>query len=459
MRHLQTTRRRWLPVTVTVMLFALTLGACQDLLEVELPGSVTADALNNPLLAEVLVNSAEGDFECGFVDYMRFAGQWFEEFQNTSQSRPDALVGLRSALVGVYADPCASGTGPIWTTVQLPRQQAERAISFVRQWAANPNLTPAEVAAIADSSFLIAKARLYEAYSIQLLGEQFCGVTFNGGPEVSRDQAYDSAGVKFTEAIAKATESITANRRTTEATAVRNAAYVGRARSKLLRGNDMPGVVADALLVTAGFQYVATYDGSPARRRNRIHRINNRGNAMMPYRHYTGLTLNTTTGLHAVGSGRADPRVVVRIETFDEPRGTTRYRTQRKYIGDNAPIPFATWREARLMIAEADPTQALAIINQLRTSTQGLPAGVAASQWPLPTISQATWDALTPAQQITAVREERLRELWMQGTQAGDKIRWGYPAWEAVDEYGQQVGPGGCIPIPFLETAANKPLG
>ena len=121
------------------------------------------------------------------------------------------------------------------------------------------------------------------------------------------------------------------------------------------------------------------------------------------------------------------------------------------------------------MIAEVDPTQTLAIINQLRTTATGQAATITTTGWPLPTISAATWAAMTPAQQQTTVWEERRRELYMQGTQAGDKIRWAYPAWDAADEYGGSARDvtqiddpltttperPGCLPIPFLEKTSN----
>jgi hypothetical protein len=128
------------------------------------------------------------------------------------------------------------------------------------------------------------------------------------------------------------------------------------------------------------------------------------------------------------------------------------------------------------MIAEVDPTQTLAIINQLRTTTTGMAATIntlgtaGAAAFPLPVISAGTWAGMTPAQQQTTLWEERRRELYLQGTQAGDKIRWAYPAWDAADEYGGSLrdvtqiddplttGPEvaqGCIPIPFLEKTSN----
>ena len=40
-------------------------GACDNLLEVEVPGNVAADALNNPVLAEILVSGATALGYCG----------------------------------------------------------------------------------------------------------------------------------------------------------------------------------------------------------------------------------------------------------------------------------------------------------------------------------------------------------------------------------------------------------
>jgi hypothetical protein len=155
-------------------------------------------------------------------------------------------------------------------------------------------------------------------------------------------------------------------------------------------------------------------------------------------------------------------------------------RRQSKFANRAADIPFATWREARLMIAEVDPTQTLAIINNLRTVATGLPAGITLPAGGLPQISAATWAAMTPAQQQQTLWEERRRELWMQGTQPGDKIRTAWPAWDSQDEYSGALRDvttiddplttattypltagddrNGCIPIPYLERQSNAAL-
>jgi hypothetical protein len=479
-------------------LLALPASACEGLLDVDLPGSLTEEALKDPTLSETLVTSAVAEFECGFVDYMRYPGQWFEEWQNTSQSRPDALSQFRSQLVGVYADPCSSGTGPIWTTIQVPRLTAARAVEFIRYFGANGLYSPTN---LPDTTFLIAKARLFEGFSIQLLAEQFCAVTLTApsvldppasGGLVLREQAYDSAELKFTEAINYA--ATVTGARATEAAAVRNAALVGRARARLYQwqyaGGAAADVIADAGAVASGYQILSAYDDNPGRRRNRLFTSNNQGKSMMPYADYTSLRIaadgtNTLAGEPLKGTtGVADPRVNVSVAasvaTDPDGRGVFPMRRQLKFPNRAADIPFATWREARLMIAEVDPTQTLAIINQLRTVTTGLPAGITTTGWPLPTISAATWAAMTPAEQLVTIREERRRELWMQGQQPGDKIRWAYPAWDAQDEYSGALRDvttiddplttpttypltggddrNGCIPIPYLERNSNSAL-
>jgi hypothetical protein len=478
--------------------------ACEGLLEVDLPGSLTEDALKDPALSATLVTSVVTEFECGFVDYMRYPGQWFEEWQNSSQSRPDALSQFRSQLVGVYADPCASGTGPIWTTIQVPRVTAARAVEFIRLFASQGAYEPANSArfpgnTIPDTTFLIAKARMYEGYSVQLLAEQFCAVTLTApsvidppasGGLVTREAAYDSAEVKFTEAIDKI---LSIGSTAGDTGRVLNAARVGRARARLYQWQYSSGaaadVIADANAVSSGFQMLSAYEDNPARRRNRLFTSNNQGKAMHPYMDYTNLRIaadgTTTVGGEPLQgtAGVADPRVPVTIApnvaTDPDGRGVYPMRRQTKFANRAADIPFATWREARLMIAEVDPAQTLAIINQLRTVTTGLPAGITTTGWPLPQISAATWGAMSIAEQNQTFWEERRRELWMQGTQPGDKIRTEWPDWDSQDEYSGALrdvatiddpltiasnsanggdDPNGCIPIPYLERQSNAAL-
>src|SRR5687768_14665636 len=54
--------------------------ACSSLLDVDLPGRVPAEALDNPDIAPTLVQGAIADFECGFTGYVGGTGMLSGEF-------------------------------------------------------------------------------------------------------------------------------------------------------------------------------------------------------------------------------------------------------------------------------------------------------------------------------------------------------------------------------------------
>ena len=446
---------------VLVALLAVSLGACDSLLEVDLPGSVTADALDDPALAETLVLTAVGDFECGLVDHW-YAGQWMEEFLNSSSGRPNALMGSRAGLVEVYADPCDSGTGPIWTIWQVPIQDAVLAIELIE------GFDQADVATNKD--LLIAQARLYEGFAIELLAETFCGVTLLRGPELSRSEASAQAEDRFSQVIASAAPA------SAELDDLIAAALIGRARARLFQG-DMAGVIADAsdARIPVGFELEATYDLSPGRRNNRLPERNNNDDNILPHRDYLDLTIKAD-GTLTIDDGAPDPRVSISLTgdgiEKDGPRGVLKYRIQNKFPDEDSEITFASWREAITMLGEADPPMTAAHINTLRSMSDGLGDFIDDTAWPLtPYVSGGA-----AADRATIV-EERRRELWMQGNQAGDKLRWeasgdltpgmlnpprdtndGGTEWEPVNEYGEPLAPGRCMEIPRLERLSNPNL-
>ena len=434
----------------TIPLVALALGACDldELLQVDLPGDVTEPDLADPALASTLALGVQADFECGLVDYIWYPGLWFNEFLNASSSRPNALMELRAQLIDVYADPCASGTGPVYGPMMTPRLQAVRAKSLI---------TGYEAGSVANAGELLAGISLYQGYAEQIMGEYHCGVVVldheqypEGGPLGTREEAWQRAIELFTEAISGGTAD------------VRNAALVGRARANLNLGN-MSQVVADANMVPEGFQYVATYSQNPNRRTNKIATRNQEAFSLMPHRDYgipgeSQMTITSdgrATWLDQ-GGGVDDPRVELRAHpdgATDGRNGTILVRFQEKYQERDDPIPFATWREAQLMIAEALGGQdAVDAINLLRTNPAGLHSNIDASAWPLPTADYLA--GASAAEIMEAVREERRRELFGQGTRGGDKLRWNEP-WELENEFGFALENGRSLPISFLEVASN----
>ena len=460
----------WRAATLAPLL-VFVVGGCSELLEVDLPGSVRAEDLTDPLLAETLALSVQGDFECGLTDHLWWPGLWFDEFLNSSTSRPNALMELRAQLVDVYADPCNSGTGPTWTILHLPRIQGENIRAILDGFDAD------QLAKVEDPDWIRARAFFYEAYSLQILTEAFCAMTINGGPLMTRAEAFAEAETRFTSAMAAAALVTAGN--ASDADDLITASLIGRARSNLYQG-DVAGVLADATGIPMDFEFMATYDNSPSRRRNKINNRNNRGSGLMPHREFLNLTISLagelTQNREVVGTTDIDdPRVEIDYDPGRDfgGRGFIAYRTQEKYDGRDSGIPFSTGREALLMIAEVDPTQTLAIINTLRSDPTGVYGELDTSGWPLPAYAGGT------AAEIAATfREERRRELWMQTQQMGDKLRWlGMPrpsglqtvaeklagtpavtAFEPISEYGSPRGTFTCQSIPFLERTSNPNL-
>jgi hypothetical protein len=115
---------------------------------------------------------------------------------------------------------------------------------------------------------------------------------------------------------------------------------------------------------------------------------------------------------------------------------------QDKYQSPATPVPIATWEEAQLIIAEVEGGQtAVNIINALRA-----PHG-------LPTFA-STDEAVIQAQ----VREERRRELFLEGQRLGDMRRLDiapFPATGTAYNKGGTYGDARCFPLPDVERRNN----
>src|SRR5690349_14465831 len=59
---------------MVLALLTLQSTACNNLLDVSIPGSVQAADLDNPALASTMVSSALGEFECAYGQYVTTTG-------------------------------------------------------------------------------------------------------------------------------------------------------------------------------------------------------------------------------------------------------------------------------------------------------------------------------------------------------------------------------------------------
>ena len=421
-------RRLVLPLWLLALAPLTACGALDDLLEAELPGQVVDGDLNNPLLAETLVAGAQADFECGLQGHIFGVEAGFANVMHYTnfQIEQITIANRQSRLVEYQRGECTSNRDPIWFIMHRGRTQSADAARRI--------LEEMDAAEVDDLNFLVGKAYAYEAYATQLLSEAWCEMVFEGsGTTVTRLAGMVQAEAKFDLAIQYSTTALSGSK-AAEAQNILDLALVGRARSRMNQGNTN-GALLDAAAVTAGFIYYATYESAPSRRGNMVNRLED------------GFVVHARDRNLLVG-GVTDPRVPVENIGAHTLTGVGDHWVQRKYADQSSDIPFASWREAQLMIAELDPTQSVAIINALRLSSAGLHSELDTSAWPL-----AVYVDGGAAANAAAVLEERRRELYLTGVQMGDDQRSGdLSHWDTgISLVNAPIGDLTCILIPEVE--------
>ena len=429
--------------TIAVIAVALSaMAACDSLLEVEVPGAVTEEALNDSKLAQELVFSAQSAFDCMLSTYVEEVGRWAGDFYYAANGSGFIYTQLRTNEVLDFEQVDCKQEGPtrsaaVWLPLQIARVQGEQAITLLQGF---PNED------VDHKNFLLAKAHAYTGYAYQIMGETFCELAFDGGPKVTREGSMKLAEGYFTDAIQLAGSATSAPSGEVVGD-ILNMALVGRARTRLHLANTA-GVVADASQVGAGFVGYAHQDEITGRRSNRIFENVNRGLSVSVHPSYQNLTVG----------GVPDPRVPHESKGLVGFDAVTDINIQLKYPSLGSDIPFSTWREAQLMLAEVQGGQtAVGIINTLRSTVEDLPF-VAAGGTALPAFSSSDTDEI-----LAQVLEERRRELWMQGTKLGDVLRMqarspvpaGYAFETGLNQRGQAYGSGTCYPMPLAEKDNN----
>jgi hypothetical protein len=400
---------------------ALTLAACSDILNVDAPTQVAADQLDNPVHANLLVQGVIGDFDCALGSYVVAQGLLGDELHDgtfTASRWPTPSRTL--AGTEVYGTNGCTGLG-VYTPLSTARWTADDALRKLEGW------TDAEVAQRTQKIGLVAA---YSGYAHVLLGEGMCTVAFDVGPELQPADAFARAEERFTRAIAAATAA--------GDTETLNMALVGRARARLNMGNGA-AAAADAALVPEGFVKASVRSDLDARSRNRIA-------AESPWSNGSGVAGAATSVKepyrNLTVNGVPDPRVpVTDMEGTTGDALTANWR-QDKYQSPATSVPIATYDEAQLIIAEVQGGQtAVNIINALRAE-HSLP--------PFVSVIEAEIQA--------QVREERRRELFLEGHRLGDMRRLNlalFPATGTAYNKGGTYGDARCFPLPDVERRNN----
>lgn len=409
-------------------LLAGPLAACEDLLDIDPPSRVPAEGIETPGNAQLLVNSAVGDFECALGSYIVMGALIGEELEDALQTADRFPYDRRrfTSSDRRYAVNDCDALG-VYMPLQRARASADNAARLLEGW------TDAEVR---DRTALLATAYAYAGYALVLLGEGFCEGTISSldaagspvyGTLMTRDQLQAAAEERFTKALAQ--PGISDN--------VRYLALLGRARSRLNRGQ-YAAARADAALVPASWEGIAATAGNEeTRRQNRVWaQVDSLGN-------------NNSTSIGEPYRALNDPRVSVKNKNRASPVGRPLWG-QRKYTRAESPLPITRYAEAQLIIAEADIRaggtaeleSARQILNIYRA--RGNQADIA--------------PGATQAELLAALVDQRRREFFLEGRHLGDAIRFGLALQPAADTpyfNGGTYGTSLCLPLPDVERDNN----
>jgi len=429
--HMMNAHARRSAAALLVLGLAAT-SACNSLLDVSNPSSVPASDLEDPLLMPTLEAAAIQTFQCGLVNFAATAGMLSGEFWSSNgfvNNHPWEWRGV--AEIKSNDGSCAYGRNStfmgFYTPLQTARYQLENTFDRTDKFSDTEVPTKAKIQT---------EMRAYAGYAYLLLGEGMCTMAVDGGPEMTKAQVWAIAKDRFTDAIARAT-------------ALNDASLLNMARAGLARANldlgDMAGAATAARLVPTNFVKTAEYSEQVQARENRFYDLNIRDDLISvtpPYYNLTVLLIGQTTP-------SADPRVPVRNVGRAGDDNVTPYWQTSKYTPATsatatAPIPIASWVEAKLILAEAvgNTTEGKAAVDSVRATKNIQPLVVnPGDDW------------------TTLIIEERRRQLFAEGQRYVDMLRKNLPFQSGTNRKGQTYSNLTCVPLPDVETRNNPNFG
>lgn len=427
--------------TLVALSLAFGLVGCDtgELLQVDLPGNVTAGDIENPFLAATVRVSAIGDFEWAWDEYVDFAAGHSDEYVQSSGN----FTGRRLQLRDIPGD-LPQYQDNIFGRLHRARFMLEEHFSRLATFSDSevPNRIQYQ-----------AEMRTYGGFIYVAFGEGFCGTPLNGDGVVrTPDQLLQIAIDQFTEAIPLAKAAGGARGQ-----ALEQAALIGRARA-YLDLDQYASAIADAQAIAddPSLDFYATREYGENRRANSMANRNeldtNQQSTVAPsYR-------------DVQWKGVSDPRVnATNTGLIGHDNATIVWRHDKTpetfTAGASQDVIIASSREAKLFIAEAsalsnDLTTAIGILNDFHTAA-GIP-------------SVDATDLPTQEDVVRHVIEERRRELYVEGGhRQRDHLRWrgtqynipylgeaGSDHPNGIDDQGQIYGSTTCFVV-----AQNEQLG
>jgi len=325
--------------------------------------------------------------------------------------------------------------GTPWNTISRARWLSDQAITRVRTVLGAERFAKHPTAA---------QGLVWRGFTYRVLGEGMCVAILDNGPPGPARENVVRAESTFTAAIAVGTAANTP--------ILVNAAYAGRAQTRVLLGN-WTGATADAAMVPAAFVYQMPYFSN-------VDEFGyNRTMWSSSDQSFYKATSVWGTWYAKYFDATSDPRVRYQKTALTgagafPPVGRVPWWPQLKYSTRTAGVNLATGREMRLIEAEA------ALRNgDIGTAVAKIDANRVAAMAPVmerPANLADAWRLL---------KRERGIELWLEGRRLADLGRWktgntpgALDPLEVVGAASYLEGQDTCLPVSRDETNTNPNL-
>ena len=406
------------------------LTACDNPLGIEAPGILTSDELGGPASVPAVVNGIVGDFPEALDGYVRYAGLFTDEFI-LAGTFPTRLEFDERRVV----EDNSNMNGGIYEPVSTARFTADTGVVNLEAV-----LNDAEFADVRPTMLEgIAFGKLFGGFSRVLLAEAWCQSAVAAGPYLTSNDRMTDAIALFVDAEQAGTDAGLAE--------VTNAAIVGQARAHLFLGN-YAAADAAAQRVPAGFEFAVEYSENDNVQFNEVHSFT-WGAAQQQIRWTVGDGSEASRNNEAfayysewVTLGRIDPSgagLTAQNTTID-------VHLQQEYDNGDDAIMLATKAEADMIEAE------VALRNSLPATANGLVNPYRAT-WGLAALDFSTMATL--GAQLTALAQERSRELWLTGQRQATSRRYRDDGVDLYTDGGSLSLDQICWPVPKQEVDNN----